>query len=385
MASTTSRWKVPMAGRSRDEEGRTATPLELLFDLVFVVAIAFAAAALHHDVVEGLVGEAIVRYFQVFFAIWWAWMNFTWFASAYDTDDVPYRLATFAGITGCLIMAAGVPQAFDVGDFTVVTIGYVVMRLALVSLWVRAGRDDPEHAPAAFRYAGGVALVQVGWILLLFAPEEMTTLGFALLVVAELAVPVWAESASLTTWHREHIEERYGLFTIIVLGESILASSLAIQTVMGEIAGSVDLILIIVGGLISVFSMWWLYFAQRSHDLLTSFRSVFTWGYGHYLVWASAAAVGAGLAVSIDHATGHGNIGGYGAGAAFAIPAAAYIATLWILHYVPRHGGLGHNVRAVAAVCLILLTPFTGQAVLLTGVIMSTLLATKLWTARGSD
>jgi low temperature requirement protein LtrA len=80
-----------MVGRSRDEEGRSATPLELFFDLVFVVAVAFAAAAMHHHVVEGVVGESIVRYLQVFFAIWWAWMNFTWFASAYDTDDVPYR------------------------------------------------------------------------------------------------------------------------------------------------------------------------------------------------------------------------------------------------------------------------------------------------------
>ena len=98
-----------MVGRSRDEEGRSATPLELFFDLVFVVAVAFAAAAMHHDVVEGVVGESIVRYLQVFFAIWWAWMNFTWFASAYDTDDVIYRLLTMVQMFGVLVLAAGVP------------------------------------------------------------------------------------------------------------------------------------------------------------------------------------------------------------------------------------------------------------------------------------
>jgi low temperature requirement protein LtrA len=371
-----------MVGRSRDEEGRSATPLELFFDLVFVVAVAFAAAAMHHHVVEGVVGESIVRYLQVFFAIWWAWMNFTWFASAYDTDDVPYRLATFVGITGCLILAAGVPAAFETADFAIVTVGYVVMRLALVSLWIRAGRDDPDHSAAAYRYAGGVSVVQLAWVLLLFVPASFAGLGFALLVIAELAVPIWAESTSQTTWHREHIEERYGLFTIIVLGESILAASIAIQSVMGEIAGSVDLILIIVGGLLTVFSMWWLYFAIPTHDLLTSFRSVFTWGYGHYFVWAAAAATGAGLAVAIDHASGLGHIGDFGAGAAYAIPAALYLVTLWVLHYLPRQGGLVYNVRALVAAGLILLTPFTSQPVLLTGIVLALLTAAKLRTAQ---
>ena len=367
-----------MVGRSRDEEGRTATTLELFFDLVFVVAIAFAANALHHDIVEGIVGESIVRYIQVFFAIWWAWMNFTWFASAYDTDDVPYRLTIFAGITGALILAAGVPAAFDTGDFTIVTIGYVVMRLALVSLWMRAARGDPGHAAAAHRYALGVTVVQIGWVLLLFASPEMATIAFIVLVLAELAVPVWAERASLTTWHREHIDERYGLFTIIVLGESILASSLAIQSVMGQISQSIDLVLIIVGGLLTVFSMWWLYFLRRSHDLLDSFRAAFTWGYGHYFVWAAAAAVGVGLAVNVDHAAGQSHIGDFGAGAAFAIPVAIYVLTLWAIHYLPRRYGLAVNVRSPLAAALILLTTLTGYAVLLTGLVMVLLLVSKL-------
>lgn len=377
---TTHGWKIPMVGRDPEESGRSATTLELFFDLVFVVAVASAASALHHDLGEGIVGESIVRYAQVFFAIWWAWMNFTWFASAYDTDDGPYRLTTFVGITGALILAAGVPEAFDVGDFTVVTTGYVVMRLALVLLWIRAGRTDPEHAATAFRYARGVTLVQLGWVLLLFAPESLAGAGFIILVILELAVPIWAESSSPTTWHREHIEERYGLFTIIVLGESILASSLAIQSVLGDSGLTTDHALIIVGGLLTVFSMWWLYFQQPRHDLLTSMRRAFVWGYGHYLIWASAAAVGAGLAVAIDQATGHGHIGEMGAGAAVAIPAALYMATLWALNDLPRRGGLAHDLRALVAVILILMTPLTGQAVLLTGMILAGLLIAKLFT-----
>lgn len=370
-----------MIGRDPDEERRAATTLELFFDLVFVVAVAFAAGAMHHDLVEGIVGESILRYAQVFFAIWWAWMNFTWFASAYDTDDVPYRLFIFVGITGALILAAGVPEAFDVADFRVVTMGYVVMRMALVSLWVRAGRADAEHSTTAFRYAGGITLVQVGWVLLLFAPTEFASTGFIGLVALELLVPIWAESARATTWHAEHIEERYGLFTIIVLGESILASSLALQSATSR-ADLIELLPIIVGALLTVFSMWWLYFARPRHDLLTSLRRAFFWGYGHYFIWASAAAVGAGMAVAIDHATDHGHIGEFGAGAAFAFPAALYVATQWVINYLPRRGELAHSLMAMIATILIILTPLTGQAILLTGLILTTLLASKLLTMR---
>src|SRR5688572_5001703 len=123
------KWIVPMLPRSKDEAHRASTPLELFFDLVFVVAIAQAGAALHHGFAEGHITESIFSYLAVFFAIWWAWLNFTWFASAYDCDDVPYRLATFIQITGALIIAAGVPQAFEHADYGIVVVGYVVMRL----------------------------------------------------------------------------------------------------------------------------------------------------------------------------------------------------------------------------------------------------------------
>lgn len=90
-----------MLPRSPDEEHRAATPLELFFDLVFVVAVAQAAGRLHHAVSGGHAGDALLGYGMVFFAIWWAWMNFTWFASAYDTDDVAYRLLVLVQLREC--------------------------------------------------------------------------------------------------------------------------------------------------------------------------------------------------------------------------------------------------------------------------------------------
>src|SRR6478752_1755721 len=114
------RWRVPMTGRPVDEEHRVATPLELLFDLTFVVAVAQVAAELAHGIADDQVGDSVLGFVMVFFAIWWAWMNFTWFASAYDTDDVPYRLLTLLQIVGVLILAAGIPRMFDEREFRVV-------------------------------------------------------------------------------------------------------------------------------------------------------------------------------------------------------------------------------------------------------------------------
>jgi low temperature requirement protein LtrA len=370
-------WMTPMRARSKHEQHRASTPLELLFDLVFVIAVSQNASALHHGIAEGHVAEAILGFTTLFFAIWWAWMNFTWFASAYDTDDVPYRLAVFVQLSGALIIAAGVQQAF-VGQFGTVTIGYLVMRLAGVVQWLRAARSDPAHRATAYRYAIGISIVQALWIARLALPQSWQLATFVTLMIADMAVPIWAERTNMTSWHAEHIAERYGLFTIIVLGESLLSGSLAIQSAMqtGDLTG--ELSTTIIGGLLIVFSMWWLYFDQPAHELLTSLRTAFIWGYGQLFVFASAAAVGAGLAVVVDYTTHHADIGAIGAGAAVAIPSALYLLSLWALHERPRSSGWVEASLAPICVLLILLTPLTGQPVLLTGLLFSALLAIKL-------
>ena len=110
----TTPWARPLSGRDPGEAHRASTPLELFFDLTFVVAIASAAAQLHHGLSEGH-WNALGGYFFVFFGIWWAWMNYSWFASAYDTDDVLWRVMTLIGMAGMLVLAAGVPRAFNNG------------------------------------------------------------------------------------------------------------------------------------------------------------------------------------------------------------------------------------------------------------------------------
>jgi low temperature requirement protein LtrA len=336
-----------MGPRDRDEPHRSATPLELLFDLCFVVAVAQAADRLHHALVQGHVADAVVGYGLVFFAIWWAWMNFTWFASAYDTDDVPYRLLTLLQIGGVLLLAAGVPAAFDHRDFTVVTVGYVLMRVAMVTQWLRVAHDHSAGRTTALRYAAGIAVVQLGWITLLATPSSWRIPGFLLLAACELAVPVWAErSTRPTAWHPDHIAERYGLFTLIVLGECVLAATTTVQAAIGTRGLSPSLAVVAAGGLVLLFALWWSYFDRPAAEgLRTSPRSAFTWGYWHLLVFASLAAVGAGLQVVAETVDRHGSLSGRAAALTLAVPVALFLVVLGLLHsWVYRY----RRERAVA-------------------------------------
>src|SRR4051812_19180665 len=162
---TASPWYRSMRARRPDEHHRASTPLELLFDLCFVVAVAQAALELHHAVAEDHLGSGLLGYLTVFFAIWWAWMNFSWFATVFDTDDVAYRLTTLVQIAGGLVLAAGVPASVERGDFAIITWGYVIMRLAMVVQWLRAAAADPGHRPISLAYAAGITVVQIGWLL----------------------------------------------------------------------------------------------------------------------------------------------------------------------------------------------------------------------------
>jgi low temperature requirement protein LtrA len=373
-----------MVARDTGEEHRVSTPLELLFDLCFVVAVSQAAARLHHALAAGHLGRALLGYAMVFFAIWWAWMNFTWFASAYDTDDVLFRLATLVQITGALILAAGVPRAFDDLDAGIVTLGYAVMRLALVAQWLRASRSDPPRRTTARRFAAGVSACMVGWFALLAVPGGWHVAGFALMACAELSVPVWAEHADNTPWHPRHIAERYGLFTLIVLGESVLAATVAIQTALDSHHAPAGLYPIAAGGLLTVFSMWWIYFAKPAAVLLAGGDHYgFIWGYGHLVVFSSAAAVGAGLAVAVDHETGHGALSRWGAGAAVTVPVALFLLTVWLLHVRPHRIGPSRSVIYPGTAVLVLAGSALGgaAAVLATGLLMALLVVASTWIA----
>lgn len=347
-------WRVPMIARRSDEEHRASTPLELFFDLCFVVAVSQAGSRLHHALGEGHVGLALSGFALVFFAIWWAWMNFSWFASAYDNDDGLYRLTTLVQITGVLILAAGVPRAFDQHDFRICVVGYVVMRLAMVAQWLRASRSDHRRRNGCLRYALGISVVQIGWILWLSVPAPWFFTVAAVLGVGELLVPIWAERAAPTTWHREHIAERYGLFTLIVLGESVLAATTAVQSAMDTGVRLPALLEVAGSGLVIVFSMWWLYFGKPVAHLLTTLPRSIMWGYGHALIFASAAAVGSGLQLATDEVVHSVALTSRGVALATAIPVALYVVMVWLLQVTPERAGRLGFVFPVAAILILL-------------------------------
>ena len=223
------RVRIPMVSRDPDEAHRASTPLELFFDLTFVVAIAQAANSLHHGLAEGHAADVLVGYPLVFFGIWWAWMNFTWFASAYDTDDVLYRLAVLRADR----RRAGLRRRRAAGH------GAPGLHGRRPRLRDHADRPDrasgcappapiPSIGACCLRYAGGIFVCQLCWIGLLARCREALFLpGFLVLAAAELPCRSGPSAPASTTWHPRHIAERYGLFTIIVLGESVLAATIA--------------------------------------------------------------------------------------------------------------------------------------------------------------
>jgi low temperature requirement protein LtrA len=359
-----------MSARSASEPHRAASQLELLFDLTFVIAVASLA---HHY--AGAIGRGdalheLVPFLEVFFAIWWAWVNFTWFASAFDTDDVPFRLLTLVQMAGVLVLAAGVPAALDHGDWQAVTIGYAIMRVGLVAHWLRAAIEAPASRETALRYAAGILLAEVAWLSRLAAdeagllPAGLRSPVFIALVGLELCVPLWAERRGATSWHPHHIAERYGLFAIILFGESVFAASSGVERALAAGGFSLPLVAIGVAALVLVFALWWLYFLQPAGDGLVAHRDrSYLWGYGHYGLLAALTAVGAGLELAVEQ-TGHTAAAGpMAVGYATAIPVAACIAFTWLLH-VPLAPEPVLRPRVVLTSCAaILATPALGMSV----------------------
>ena len=146
-----------LSGRDPHEPHRAATPLELLYDLTFVVAFGQAANELAHYVAEDHVRTGLIGFGFAIFAVGWAWINYSWFASAYDTDDWVFRVATMVQMVGVMIFALGLPQVFDSIDEghtinnAVTVAGYVVMRVSMIFQWLRAARQDQPRRRAAAR------------------------------------------------------------------------------------------------------------------------------------------------------------------------------------------------------------------------------------------
>lgn len=333
-----------MSGRDPDEDHRVATPLELLFDLTFVVAFGMAADELAHFLAEEHVSAGILGFGFATFAISWAWINFTWFASAFDTDDWQYRLTTMLQMVGVVILALGLPAVFDSierGDHVdnkVLVGGYVVMRIGMVLQWARAAHHSPACRPACLTYITTILIAQAGWIVLALAATSVGVMfaWAALLILIECAGPYIAETRKGgTPWHPHHIAERYGLLVIIALGEGIIGTVASLSAVVGPDGPgwSVDAALVAVSGIALTFGMWWTYFVVPSGEILSLRRDrSFGWGYGHIPVIGAVVATGAGLHVAAYYLEDKSELGAAATVLATAVPVSIYVLGLYALY-----------------------------------------------------
>ncbi|WP_285105396.1 low temperature requirement protein A [Promicromonospora sp. MEB111] len=340
----------PMTGRDPHEPARTATPLELLFDLTFVVAFGVAGEQGAHLLAEGHVASGIIGFAFSMFAICWAWINFTWFASAFDTDDWFYRVTTMVQMIGVVILALGLPDMFsslDEGDRVhneVMVAGYIVMRLAMLVQWLRAARQAPQYRAICLGYARTLVITQIGWVILAVAPVTVPVFLVcgALLGTAEMAGPWLAErfgtpgtGRQSTPWHAHHMAERYGLLAIITLGEGVIGTVASLSATVGGSGWTLDAALVALAGTGLTFGLWWTYYLTPDAELLHRHRErSFAWGYGNIVVFAALAGVGAGLHVAGYYLDGESHLGAVGTVLAVAVPVLVFVVVDYVQFWV---------------------------------------------------
>jgi low temperature requirement protein LtrA len=358
-----------MGGRDRHESHRAATPLELLFDLTFVVSFGLAASQLAHALAEGHYASGLLGFGFASFGICWAWINFSWFASAYDTDDWIFRIVTMVQMIGVLVLAIGLPRMFasieegEHFDIAVMVLGYVIMRIALVFQWLRAARQDAARRHACLTYAIAVSAAQLGWVALIVVD---LSLGVALvlsvlLVVIELAGPIVAErSDGGTPWHVHHMVERNSLFAIIALGEGVVGTVAALSAVIEQQGWTMDAALVGIAGTGLTFGMWWVYYMLPSAPVLHAHRDrSFVWGYGQMLIVTAIVATGAGLHVAAYFIEHKAHISPLATVLTVAVPVGVFLGLIYALYYYlvrrfdPFHVWLLLATAAVVAIAVI--------------------------------
>lgn len=292
MSSTWLRPPVLQIGGGEDES-RSATWLELFFDLVFVVAVAELAHTLDGDIT----GAVVLEFVALFVPIWWVWIGSTFYASRFDTDDLEYRFLTAIEMGAVAALAVNIHGAF--ADLSVgFALSYATVRGVLVVKYLRARRHVPEARPLTTRFAAGFGIDAIIWFASVLVPPPFRYGLWILGLLISFGTPIFAgQLHGDLPPHQEHLPERFGLFTIIVLGESIVA-------VVGGLADQTwTLISIVAGGasLTIAFSLWWLYFENLDGSAIRAAQEggrtgVYQrWLYAHFPLVVGLAAAGVGV------------------------------------------------------------------------------------------
>ncbi len=340
---------------------RPCTPLELLFDLCFIVAASALVVELHHELVEGHAVRGALLYVLLFLPICWAWMLFSWFAAAYDNDDVIFRVLALGQMAGILALTTTIPAAFD-GNLTSFAAGYALMRVPLVIKWIRAARSRTAEHRYAVRSAVGLSVCQLLWLSVVLVPPTAQAVLILAVLGCEFAVPPWATAAARRqVFHARHITERFGLFTMIMIGESIFATTIALEHAL-DLDVTWSMLVIGTATLLSAFCVWWLYFDVLDGRPLTLDRSrTLRWGHGHLFAFCAIGAMGAAADLAIQ-VQAESLVFDLPMRLAVSLPAAASVLALAWIRALSEHDSRFHTASRVIGASTIVIVGYAAGA-----------------------
>jgi low temperature requirement protein LtrA len=296
--STGRRWLRPPQLRTLDDQGeRHATWLELFFDLVFVISIAEVAHTLEdYRTLADFLGTA-----GLFVAVWWAWVGYTVYADRFDTDDVAHRVLVLAGMLAVIAMALSVHDALHGGSARF-ALAFVAVRGIVLLLNARARRHAAPARPLLNLFLAAFSTGAALWLLSVFVPEPARYVLWGVALVIELSAP-WVGRRQIVKApvHTSHLVERFGLFTLIVLGESVVR--------VAQGAADVDdwttaTLAAAGGGFLIVAGLWWLYFDRLDEVAVRSVLRGLVWNYTHLPLLAGLVSVAVGTEYAIRDAAG---------------------------------------------------------------------------------
>ncbi len=337
-------WLRPPQLRTLAEKGeeRRASWLELFFDLVFVVAIAELAQQLVRDHTLG--GFAI--FCALFMPVFLAWQGFSFYADRFDTDDVLFRAVMFAAMLAILTLAGQIENvARGHGDVGFV-FAYVTLRGLVVGLNLRARRHVPLARPLVERYAAGYSAAIVLWLASLLVAPPWRYVIWGLAVAFEYSIPVLAQHLhSRIPINLLHVRERLALFTMIVLGESVVTVGLGTENERWNTGVAFTAAL----GFVVVASLWWVYFDRGVEEQLGA-RAGAAELYTrlHVPLLLGLTAVGAGVNLLIEP-VGAAAAWAFDGGAALFLLCVTVAQALTSTGLDPRRAGRTRSLRCAAA------------------------------------
>ena len=271
-------------------EDRKVVWLELFYDLIYVATIIQLGDMLSGDASPA--GTALFVF--LFVPVWWAWTGMMFYFNRFVADDVWQRLLVFAQMFAIAHLAVSVTGAFGEAS-AAFALAYCAIRVILVAFYLRAWRFVPDARPLIRRYTMGFSLAALVWLASAFVPPPYRFALWGIGLAIEFFVTLSPGSRRLQYLlppDLPHLAERYGLFTIIVLGESFIK-------VVGGLAGTdVGLDALVLSGLGFAVAacLWWLYFDHTHNAVVRSTPAArYLWIYGHLPLTIGITGIGVGL------------------------------------------------------------------------------------------